>query len=200
MVLGNSQSLVSYFSDIGFALSPVEQNRIEEVIDCIVSSTISQNRIWIIGNGGSAATASHFAADLMRQTNQKKFKVRASCLSESTAKITAIGNDYSFDDIFARQIWSLADKSDVMISLSASGNSPNLVQGIRRAKAMELTTISFVGFQGGVLKRESDIVLHFPTNVGAYEIAEDAHSIVCHYIAMQVRRRLEDYANSSNFN
>jgi D-sedoheptulose 7-phosphate isomerase len=199
MVLSNSQSIVSYFADIELAIKTVEQNKFEEVIKCIVSATISQHRIWIIGNGGSAATASHFAADLMRQTNQRKIKVRAICLSESTARITAIGNDYTFDDIFARQIWSLADKEDVIISLSASGNSPNLVEGIRRAKAMGLRTISFVGFQGGVLKAESELVLHFPTTVGAYEIAEDTHSIVCHYIAMQVRRRIEDYANSTNF-
>ena len=195
MELIDSSVFSSYLSEVNFAVNTVNQEKILEVIDCMTRATINQGRLWIIGNGGSSATASHFAADLMRQSNQEVYKVRASCLSESTARVTAIGNDYEFEEIFARQIWSLANEGDVLCLLSASGNSQNLVRGVRTAKSMGIETIALVGFEGGALKKESDLYLHFRTQVGSYEIAEDAQSIACHFIAMNVRNQLDIVAS-----
>jgi D-sedoheptulose 7-phosphate isomerase len=193
MVRASEESINLYIAEVSSAIATVDSWEIERIIDCLVSLTITGKRIWIIGNGGSSATASHFAADLMRGlSDHQKYKIRATCLSESAARVTAIGNDFSFEEIFDRQIRSLASEGDILFLLSASGNSPNLIQGLRRAKEMNINTLSMVGFRGGVLKQESDICLHTVTEVGAYEIAEDSHSILCHYIAMNVRRRLDE--------
>ena len=180
-----------YYTQVTSALRSVAQEKIDKVIDLIVKSVISDQRIWIAGNGGSSATASHFAADLMRPGQQEKYWVKAISLSESTPRVTAIGNDFSFEEVFGRQIKSLASSNDLLVLLSASGNSPNLIRCLRTANEMKVLTLSLVGFQGGVLKAESQHCLHFPTDSGAYEVAEDAHSIMCHYIAMMVRARLE---------
>jgi D-sedoheptulose 7-phosphate isomerase len=184
-------SLDNYHTQVALALKSVAQEDIDEVIESIIRTVVSNQVIWIVGNGGSSATASHFAADLMRPGNQEKYRVRAMSLGESIPRVTAIGNDFSFEEVFERQIRGFASSNDLLILLSASGNSPNLIRGIRRAKEMKLLTISLVGFQGGILKSESHNTLHFKTDLGAYEAAEDAHSIVCHYIAMTVRAKLE---------
>lgn len=185
------QEMNSYHKEVSSALESVSQSDLNRVINRIAKTVVSANRIWIAGNGGSSATASHFSADLMRSGIQKKYYVRAISLSESTARVTAIGNDYSYDEIFERQILSHASANDLLILLSASGNSQNLIRGLRAAKELEIQSISFVGFDGGILKKESDLFLHFSTNVGAYEVAEDAHSLACHYIAMNVRAQLD---------
>ena len=186
-----TSSLDAYHTQVALALQSVAQKDIDEVIESIFRTVVSNQVIWIVGNGGSSATASHFAADLMRPVNQQKYRVRAMSLGESIPRVTAIGNDFSFEEVFERQVKSLASSNDLLILLSASGNSPNLVRGIRQAKEMKLLTISLVGFQGGILKSESHHALHFKTDLGAYEAAEDAQSIVCHYIAMTVRAKLE---------
>jgi len=185
------QSLKTYAEGVLLALDSETQARIEEVIYCLINATLAEKRIWIIGNGGSSATASHFSADLMRQSLQEKFKVRATSLSESLTRITALGNDYGFEVIFENQIQKLADEGDVLVLLSASGKSLNLIKALHCAKGLGLKTVSLVGFQGGALKQESDICLHFLTKEGAYETAEDSQSIVCHYIAINVRQGLD---------
>ena len=190
----NLSNLTKYANEVTSALSSVSDNDIEEVIECIISASIKTKKIWIIGNGGSSATASHFAADLMRRNNQEIFRIRASSLSESSSRLTAIGNDFAFEDIFEVQIQDLAGEGDILIALSASGNSPNLIKGVLRAKEMKLKVISMVGFDGGKLKNQSDISLHYVTDIGSYEIAEDAHSLTCHYIANRVRGKLEEIA------
>ena len=195
VIFGQNQSAKSYLGEVVLAVNSVAQSEIEGVIDCLVKAIVSENRIWIIGNGGSSATASHFAADLMRRGNQNKYRVRAASLSESPTRITAIGNDFGFEKIFEHQISNLANKGDILVSISASGNSPNLIRGLRSAKSLQVYTVSIVGFLGGVLKKESDLCLHFFTKEGAYEAAEDSHSIVCHYIAMNVRRILDEQSN-----
>lgn len=185
------QSLDNYVREVGSALSTVSQKIIQEVINSIVVASIKNKRIWIIGNGGSSATASHFAADLMRKNNERHYKVRAICLSESSSRVTAIGNDFGFETIFERQVCDLADEGDVLIALSASGNSPNLIKCALQAKNMGLKLLTMVGFEGGSLKELSDVCVHVITKTGDYEIAEDAHSISCHYIAQSVRSQLE---------
>ena len=185
------RSLDSYAREVASALCSVSEKKIDEMVNCLVAASIQNKKIWIIGNGGSAATASHFAADLMRKNDRVSYKVRAICLSESSTRVTAIGNDFGFERIFERQVHDLAEEGDVLIALSASGNSPNLINGVSQAKKMGLRVLSMVGFEGGSLKAQSDFCAHFITKNGEYEIAEDAHSISCHYIAMSVRSQLE---------
>ena len=185
-------------TQVALALASVSQKDIDKAIERILSAVVANQRIWIIGNGGSSATASHFAADLMRRGRQEKYRVRATSLTESSARLTAIGNDYSFGEVFERQIWNLACEHDLLILLSASGNSANLIQGLRRSHEIKMTTLSLVGFDGGILKKESQQCLHYRTEKDAYEVAEDSHSIACHYIAMCVRSKLENLASTEN--
>jgi D-sedoheptulose 7-phosphate isomerase len=180
-----------YMKELTLSISTVSQQEINLAIDKILDTAIYGRRIWVIGNGGSAATASHFAADLMRPTKQNKYRVMATSLAESSIRITAIGNDYGFEKSFDYQIGNLASSGDLLVVLSASGRSSNLVNGVNRAKTMEVETISMVGFDGGFLKKLTGLSLHFETTDGAYEIAEDCHSLICHYIARSVRLSLE---------
>lgn len=179
-----------YYSELSSSLSTVTQDELDATIFNIVETVKSNNRIWIIGNGGSSATASHFAADLMRPI-KSKYRVRASSLSENSIRITAIGNDFGFENTFSYQLENLANPMDLLIILSASGRSINLLNGVRCANAIGVRTSSMVGFDGGLLKDLSESHLHFRTKMGAYEIAEDCHSIACHYIARSVRQSLE---------
>lgn len=180
-----------YLKELASALATVSQKEIDAAIERIIKAVTSEKRIWVIGNGGSAATASHFAADLMRPINQEKYRVRATTLSESITRITAIGNDYGFEKIFDNQINTLAQPGDLLVAISASGNSLNVLNGVRRAKSMKIEILSMVGFSGGSLKNRSTQCLHFQTKEGAYEISEDCHSLICHYIAKSVRTELE---------
>lgn len=184
-------SLKSYANKIALGLSGEVEMNLGAAVSVIVSATKSNNRIWIIGNGGSAATASHFATDLMRVTKQRFYRVRAASLAESNSQITAIGNDFDYSEIFQRQIWNLCGAGDVLVTISASGNSQNLVKGCELAEEMGLRTIAIVGFDGGQLRKKSQLVIHCETKNGEYEVAEDCHSIVCHFIAMNVRQELD---------
>lgn len=170
----------------------VSKEKIDLVIGRLVAAAKTGNRIWLIGNGGSAATATHFAADLMRPLKNKKYKVRACSLSDNGIAISAIGNDFKFEDIFVKQIANLASVGDILFAISASGNSMNLIKSVELARDLKMFTISMVGFKGGTLKSICDNSLHFQTKVGEYEIAEDSHSIASHYIAMEVRRHLNE--------
>jgi D-sedoheptulose 7-phosphate isomerase len=180
-----------YLKELNKSISTVSQEEIDLVIEKIVSIVQHGRRIWAIGNGGSAATASHFVADLMRPTNQKRYRVMATSLAESSIRISAIGNDYGFEKSFEYQLSNLAGSGDLLVVMSASGRSPNLINGVNFAKGMGVETISMVGFDGGSIKRLTELCLHFQTVIGAYEIAEDCHSLICHYIAKNVRLVLE---------
>lgn len=179
-----------YCAELSASLSTVTQGEIDAAILKIVETVKSENMIWIIGNGGSSATASHFAADLMRPI-KSNCRVRASSLSENSIRVTAIGNDFGFENIFSYQLENLAKPGDLLVILSASGKSLNLLNAIHCANSLEIGTFSMVGFDGGFLKDSTDLCLHFRTKNGAYEIAEDCHSLTSHYLAKSVRQSLE---------
>lgn len=143
--------------------------------------------IWIAGNGGSAATASHFATDLSRGINSSGAPVKGISLCDNSGLITAIGNDFGFDDVFLRQLTNLSQPGDLLVVITASGNSPNLVKAIEWANANGVKTLSLTGFEGGKARRISDYSIHVPTEVGDYGVAEDSHSILCHFISAQMR-------------
>lgn len=143
--------------------------------------------IWIAGNGGSAATASHFATDLSRCINSSGVPVKGISLCDNSGLITAIGNDFGFDDVFLRQLSNLSQPGDLLVVITASGNSSNLVKAMEWAKTNGVKTLALTGFEGGKAKRISDYSIHVPTDVGDYGVAEDSHSILCHFISAQMR-------------
>jgi D-sedoheptulose 7-phosphate isomerase len=139
--------------------------------------------IFLAGNGGSAATASHWANDLGKATKHPAARpIRVISLSDHTPWFTALANDEGYDRVFSGQLENFAQPGDVLVVLSASGNSPNLVEAVRTAQANGVQTIGFVGFDGGVLKALVDECVWLPTPKGTYGPVEDVHAIVCHLL------------------
>jgi len=180
-------SVEKYARKINEALLKVSPVAIEDALIALSSAFNANKSIWIAGNGGSAATASHFATDLSRCTNKDSNPVRGISLCDNSSLITAIGNDFGFEFIFSKQLSSLAAEGDLLVTLSASGNSQNLLSAMNWAKANGLSNLALTGFDGGQAKLISDFSLHVPTAVGDYGVAEDSHSILCHYLSMQFR-------------
>jgi len=149
------------------------------------------SRIYIFGNGGSAVTASHFAVDLAKGTaSPDKPRFRAISLSENVAVLTAVGNDYGYDEIFEEQLRGLVESGDLAIGISASGNSPNVLRAIEYATAHGAATLGLVGFGGGKLASLADLALVVkPRNYG---LSEEAHLILIHILTQYLKNELAE--------
>lgn len=179
----------NYLQDIRNLLHVFPQAELREAIEAIEAKTTEQKRIWIVGNGGSAMTGSHFATDLtvgtFRRTN---VRVLAFSLCDNSGILTATANDLSFDDVFSEQLSVYAEPGDILFVITASGNSKNLIKAINKGKQLGLFVIALTGFDGGECKKICDLSIHFQTPKGAYGITEDLHSITCHVIAEEIRK------------
>ena len=148
-------------------------------------------RIFFIGNGGSAATASHFANDIAigtRTGDEKPF--RALSLADNAAVMTAIANDDGYDEIFVQQLRALMQPGDVVVAISASGRSPNVVNAIEYANANDAITVALTGFAGGRLKQIARHGVHVPTDEGEFGPVEDTHLILDHLVGAYLVRRV----------
>ena len=163
------------------ALAALPLDNIAALIEFFKKAWEEERQIFVFGNGGSAANASHFITDLSKGASDilsKRF--RAMSLNDNTAWLTAIGNDYSYDEIFTRQLINFAQSGDLIMVMSVSGNSPNLVKAVEWAKANGVHTISLVGGKGGKLAEISDFVIVVDDT--HYGRVEDAHMGICHII------------------
>jgi len=122
------------------------------------------NKILIFGNGGSAADAQHFAAELVGRYESNRKALNAVSLTTDSSSITSIGNDFSFDDIFKRQVSGLANKGDIALGISTSGNSKNVINGLLEARKKGCSLIAFTGEGGGYIKEICDTTLQVPSN------------------------------------
>lgn len=138
--------------------------------------------VFIAGNGGSAATANHLALDWMLGTKLTNPPLRVISLSESVASITATGNDLSFGDVFARQLEALSEEDDLLVIISASGNSPNLISLSEVAHRNGCRIATLTGFDGGKLAKIADVSVHVPTTDGDYGVSEDLHLMIGHIV------------------
>jgi len=139
--------------------------------------------IYIAGNGGSAATASHWVNDLGKATKGSgQAPVRVMSLSDNVSWLTALANDEGYDRVFSGQLENFARVGDVLIVISASGNSQNLTQAVELARSRGVVTLALLGFDGGILKHKVDDYLWLPTEKGAYGIVESAHGMICHVL------------------
>lgn len=143
--------------------------------------------IFFAGNGGSAATASHFANDLGVGSRELAPPFRALSLADSVPVVTATGNDHGYEMVFVHQLEVHARPGDVFVAISASGNSPNLVRAVEFARTLPMVTVALTAFDGGRLREESDHSIHVPTEIGEYGPAEDAHLILNHALALFFR-------------
>ncbi len=157
-------------------LNSVNLDAVEQVTRALLQAHGRGSGDLIVGNGGSAATASHMATDLMLASGLANSPLRVIALADSHAVITATGNDFGWDQFFSRQIPHLTKPRDLLIAVLASGNSPNVLSCVRDAIELGLTTLAFTGFGGGKLATMMDVLVHVPTRHGAYCPVGDVHS------------------------
>jgi len=172
-----------YLASLTGLISQIDLAEVTAVVERLQKVRESGGTIFIAGNGGSAATADHWVNDLCKMSkNRAAPAIRAIGLSAQTSYLTALGNDEGYERIFAGQLETYAEAGDTLIVISASGNSSNLVEAVRYAKTEGIQTAALLGFDGGALKTMVDYPVHVATEKGAYQHAEDCHSILCHLI------------------
>jgi D-sedoheptulose 7-phosphate isomerase len=137
---------------------------LEKIVNVIVAAYKADKRLFFCGNGGSAADAQHLAAEFTGRFYKDRLSLPAEALHCNTSYLTAVGNDYGFDDIYARMIKGTARTGDVLIGFSTSGNSPNIVKAFEAAKEKGVVTIAYTGSSGGILKNYSDYLLNVPSS------------------------------------
>ena len=175
-----------YLSQVNQTLKNLPLEQINEVIELLFDARLKKQQIFIVGNGGSASTASHFACDLGKNTNVKGWPLyRVLALTDNMAAFSAYANDEGYENVFVRQLASFVQEGDIVIGISASGNSENVIRAIEFAKDVEAITIGFTGFDGGRLKPLVDISCHIPSD--CIEIVEDFHLMMEHMISKALR-------------
>lgn len=183
----NNMKRESFFSSYAITLSNTLQTLdlsvMQETINALEILHDSKGKIYIIGNGGSAATASHMANDFgvgLRLREIRNFNVES--LSDNSSVCTAIANDIGYENIFYAQLKNKIEPNDLLIAISCSGNSPNIIKATEYAKTIGTKIIGLTGFDGGKLFDLSDIKFHIQTNKGEYGLVEDMHMIFDHMI------------------
>lgn len=161
---------------------------LKEAVNWIIDALKKENKIMICGNGGSAADAQHFAAELVVRYKQNRAALPAIALTTDTSVLTAVGNDFSFETIFERQIEALGKEGDILIAISTSGNSKNVVRAVSKAKKMGIKTIGLLGKGGGKLKDLVDLALIVPSDNTAR--IQECHETIIHTICEEIERRL----------
>ena len=175
-----------YFQLVSDTLNKLPPEPIERIVDCLRQARAQNRRIFVFGNGGSSANASHFVNDMVKSTvrpDQPRFKLI--CLSDNVPTLTAYANDVSYEVIFAEPMAALAEPGDVALALSGSGNSPNVLKAMDVAKEMGLTRIGLTGFAGGKLKDKCDVCVIVPSD--SMQVIEDAHLVILHSVFLAVR-------------
>jgi len=170
-----SRDYLGYLSSI---FENINNESIESFIKLIIKKRNNNKNIFFIGNGGSASTASHFANDISIGTRSFKKPFKAYSLCDNQAILTALGNDYGFEKIFVNQLKNYAQREDLVIAISASGNSPNLIEAINYSNQNNIDTFSLTAFDGGKLKGLANGNIHVPTELTEYGPAEDIHMII----------------------
>ncbi len=180
----NATEIVNrYVGDLVRVLQAIDSREIEQVIAALDTARVARARVFVVGNGGSAATAAHLCTDLsvgLRRRGLVGFDIQ--CLSDNAAIATAVSNDLSYDEVFSAQLEGVIRRDDVLVAISASGSSPNIVRAVKCAKRAHATVIGISGFDGGDLRREADVSFHVPTTEGAYGLVEDAHLVLNHIL------------------
>lgn len=161
----------------------------EEILNILKGSVKNSQKIFVAGNGGSAAIALHYVCDFSKGANKdwinNNNRLNATCLSSNISYMTAIANDTNYNEIFRQQLINLASPNDILILISSSGNSPNIIEALKFAKENGIITIGITGLKGGKLKELADYSAHL--NTDSYDVAEDIHSIFGHFLAVYLR-------------
>jgi D-sedoheptulose 7-phosphate isomerase len=187
----STKQVFEYFKKKEIALSKIKIEEIITLFQMLKKASENNSRVFIAGNGGSASTAEHFVADLGIGSHIRgaRNKIDAHCLNSNVAVITALSNDTSYDYVFSKQLELLSPKpSDVVIVISASGNSSNILNLLETARSLRLTSCALIGFDGGRAQVLADFVVHVPTEFHEYGIVEDLHLSICHLVTELLRK------------
>jgi len=181
----------SYFAYLQEIFEMIDTSEIREFVEIIMATRESGGTIFFMGNGGSAATASHFANDLAFGTNDYIKPFKAISITDNTPVITALSNDFGYDQIFIRQLKIYAKKGDIVVGISASGNSKNLIDAFEYALSIGLKTVALTAFDGGKMRKIADQGIHIPTYKNEYGPAEDLHMILDHLVGSYLMRLIK---------
>jgi D-sedoheptulose 7-phosphate isomerase len=175
--------VLNYIDRLKTILDQIDPNIISEIVATLEQTVDDKSRIYIIGNGGSSATASHMVNDLgpgLRRRDIINFDVLS--LGDNSPVVTAIANDIGYENIFYMQLKGLIKPKDVLIAISCSGDSPNIIKAVDYAQGLGCTIIGITGFEGGRLRVVSDINFHVDAPKNEYGLVEDTHMILDHII------------------
>jgi len=168
--------------------APHYKEQCEAIADAIVKALRRGNKVLWMGNGGSAAEAQHMAAELSGRFLRERPGLYSEALSVNTSTLTAVGNDYGYDYIFSRQVQAFAQAGDIVIAMTTSGNSRNLLLALEEARKQDAVAVSFTGNGGGAVSEISDLVLMGPDGYSA--IVQEVHQVMAHIICDLVEQRV----------
>lgn len=172
-------------------MKKLDVEAINEAMNLIWETFEKEGNIYIFGNGGSASTASHFQNDFNKgisEYTEKKF--RFNCLSDNISTLTAIANDISYEDVYSEQLKGRLKDNDIVIAISGSGNSKNIIRAVEYAKTQNICIIGITGYNGGVLKQLADISLHVP--IDDMQITEDIHMMFDHMMMSVFYKKVKE--------
>ena len=184
----------AYIKYLQSVLDRIDRAEIAAFIRTLLDARERGATVFFIGNGGSASTAGHFANDLGIGTNDYEKPFRALSLADNTAILTAVGNDFSYDEVFVRQLQIHASEGDVLVGISVSGNSPNMVRAFEFAGPAGIKRVAITAVDGGRMKALADEGIHVPTGAKEYGPAEDAHLILNHLVGAYLMRFIKSGA------
>ena len=184
------ESIRQYLGEVQRVLAKLPTERVCEMVDVLLSANYVASTIYVVGNGGSAATASHFACDLAKGTivnGRPRFRVMA--LTDNVPLMTAWSNDVAYKDLFVEQLRNVIRRGDVLVAISGSGNSENVLRAVELASQMGGITVGLSGFAGGKLSASVDVPVVVPCECMAQ--IEDVHLTLCHLVCAVLRERMQ---------
>lgn len=183
----------TYLSEVEQAIRQISRPDVRSIVDVLFAMWQRGSTVYVLGNGGSASTASHMMNDLSKFTSfPNRARLRAIALTDNVPIMTAYGNDQSYEDIFFEPMQNLVRKDDVVIAISGSGNSPNVIKAITFAKSIGAVTIGLCGHPGGKLAELADHRVIIPAQYIGQQ--EDGHLILNHAIATALRERVRSWS------
>lgn len=174
------------------AIATSKIGEIERMVEFIITAYKTGGKVVLFGNGGSAADAQHIACELVGRLGVKRQAFPAIALTTNTSTLTAVANDYGYEAVFSRQIEALVNERDVVVGISTSGNSPNVVEAMKMAKIKGAKTIGLTGGNGGKLAEVADLVLIVPSD--ATPRIQEAHITIGHIVCELVEKELANVA------
>jgi len=190
----NLEPISTYILQLQETLNQLPMHLINQVIDVLHQARMDGRQVFIMGNGGSASTATHFVCDLAKNTRKEGLPhYRVIGLTDNMAIFSAYANDEGYENVFSQQLANLIKPGDIVIGISASGNSKNVLNAMEEAQKHNVTTIGFTGFDGGRLGQVVDINVHVKSNI--IEHVEDTHLILEHMIIKAIKDQVRQEAN-----